>query len=126
MASLPIPITEVGLYDINENTAADLGYTTSGWTCTDVDGNEFGSSTTEDVSITLDTGDDVTCTITNTVIEPQLTVIKTISDSTGDDTTTDAFGPTLLDPSGDEVTVAWEISDSSDSETVTLTENRGL
>ena len=102
-ASLSVPIDEVGTYDISETNAASLGYTTSGWTCTDADGASFASSANEAVSLVLDTGDDITCEITNTAIEPQLTVIKTIVDSTDDATTTDDFGPVLLDPDGNDV-----------------------
>ena len=117
-----ITLASVGDYNISEVNAASLGYTTSGWTCVDEDGAEFGTSATEDITLTLDTGDDITCEITNTVVQPQLTVIKNIVDSTSDNTTTDFFGPTLLDPNGNDVTLDWAVSDSSDSQTVTLVE----
>ena len=114
-----VTIGTVGDYTITEVNAASLGYTTTGWSCTDADST---TSTNESVTITLDVGDDVECTITNTVIEPQLTLVKVITDETGDDTTADAFGPTLTAPDGDDVSIAWDALDAGDSQSVTLTE----
>ena len=116
--STTVTLPAVGTYNIAEIDPATLGYSASGWSCDDGTSSAAGSFTH---SITVDAGDDVTCTITNTVVEPQLTLVKVIDDDTGDTTQTDAFGPTITGPSGN-IPIAWIADDITDSQTVTLTE----
>src|SRR5439155_13316825 len=46
-------------------------------------------------SITLATGDDIACTITNEDIAPSLTIVKTVNNNNGGDAKPDDFKPTV-------------------------------
>ena len=59
----------VGTYDLSETTVP--GYTASDWVCT-------GGVTTTATSVELTTGSDATCTITNTAVQPKLTLVKDV------------------------------------------------
>ncbi len=61
----------VGTYDLTED--GPDGYDASDWVCTG------GTSTTAD-SVTLALGDNATCTITNTPVQPRLTLVKVVDD----------------------------------------------
>ncbi len=80
----------VGVYTLSESGGPD-GYTAGEWSCTDgtLDGN----------ALTLDFGDDATCTIVNTATPPTLTLVKTVTNNDGGtavptDWTLTASGPT--------------------------------
>jgi Prealbumin-like fold domain len=59
-----------GTYDLSESGPGAPGWTSSGFICT--------GSTTAVTSVTLASGDNKTCTITNTAVPPKLTVNKTV------------------------------------------------
>jgi uncharacterized repeat protein (TIGR01451 family) len=58
----------IGTYLLSESSAV-AGYTSSGWSC---------DNGTTGPSVSLDLADDVTCTITNTAIQPTLTLNKVV------------------------------------------------
>ena len=62
----------VGTYTLTES--GPLGYTASAWVCT-------GASSTA-TSVSLTEGQNATCTITNTAIPPQLTLVKIVDNGT--------------------------------------------
>ncbi|GAA5026070.1 hypothetical protein ACFQRL_12235 [Microbacterium fluvii] len=93
-----------GTYDLSE-TGPTVGWTTDGWQCT-------GSSDFV-TSVTLNPGDDVTCSIENVSVEPHLTLVKTVVNAGGgpldaDDWTLTASGPVVASgvTGSDEVTDA--------------------
>lgn len=79
VTSVPVP---TGSYDLAE-TGGFGGYASEGWTC---DGGTLDGST-----VTLGTGDDVTCVVTNRAETPHLTLVKELDDRgyTGDAQPTD-------------------------------------
>ena len=83
----------VGTYDLSELTLP--GYTASAWDCN-------GSDVSTANSVTLEPGDETTCTITNTAIAPRLTLVKHVDNAnTGATTpptawTLTATGPTTI------------------------------
>lgn len=60
----------VGTYDLTE--AGPSGYDAGDWSCT-------GGSSQSATSVTLDLGDNATCTIVNTAIAPKLTLVKVVN-----------------------------------------------
>ena len=64
-----------GTYTLTE-TNGPAGYDASDWVCT-------GALTSTSTSVTLDVGEDATCTITNTAIAPTLTLTKTVDNGAG-------------------------------------------
>ncbi len=81
----------IGTYNLSENGPA--GYDPSAWVCT-------GGNQTDADSVEIGLGDDVTCTITNTAQQPELTLIKIVdngdtgADNDAADWTLTAAGPT--------------------------------
>ena len=74
---------QAGSYDLSES--GPVGYSASDWSCTsgEVDGD----------TVSLQAGDDITCTITNDDISPTLTVIKTVVNDNGGTAAPDDFQP---------------------------------
>ena len=65
----------VGTYDLSEGTGP-AGYAASAWVCT-------GATSSTADSVTIDAGQNATCTITNDDIAPQLTLVKTVTNDNG-------------------------------------------
>ena len=63
----------VGTYTLSET--GPLGYLPSDWVCT-------GAAAATPTSVTLAEGQAATCTITNTVVAPQLTLVKMVNNGT--------------------------------------------
>ncbi|PJJ56830.1 hypothetical protein CLV56_1043 [Mumia flava] len=89
-----------GTYDLSE--AGPDGYDPGSWVCSGTGGTQA------DAAITLDSGADVTCTITNTAQPPSLTLVKEVTNDDGgsaepEDWTLEADGPTtgVSGPTGD-------------------------
>ena len=61
-----------GDYDLSEE--GPDGHAASDWECVDADGDP--ADMVDDDTVELEVGDDVTCTITNTAIAPELTLVK--------------------------------------------------
>ena len=84
---------QVGTYTLTES--GPTGYTASAWVCT-------GGAASTASSVTLSEGQSATCTITNTAIAPQLTLVKQVDNGTtggtavATDWTLTATGPTNL------------------------------
>ena len=84
---------QVGTYTLSES--GPTGYTPSAWVCT-------GGAASTASSVTLSEGQSATCTITNTAIAPQLTLVKQVDNGTtggtavATDWTLTATGPTNL------------------------------
>jgi len=84
---------QVGTYTLSES--GPTGYTPSAWVCT-------GGAASTASSVTLSEGQSATCTITNTAIAPQLTLVKQVENGTtggtavATDWTLTATGPTNL------------------------------
>jgi hypothetical protein len=82
-----------GTYALSES-GGPAGYTPSAWTCT--------GATVTGSNVTVPSGGAVTCTITNTAIEPRLTLVKQVDNGTTGATATPtdwtlaAAGPTPL------------------------------
>ena len=98
---------QVGTYTLSES--GPPGYTPSAWVCT-------GGAASTASSVTLSEGQSATCTITNTAIAPQLTLVKLVDNGTTGGTavptdwTLTATGPTNLsgrsgDPAVTDATV---------------------
>ena len=86
---------DAGTYDLSEvanagTPAADGGYTLTSLVCSDDSGTSVASPT-----VTLDLGEDVTCTFTNDDISPTLTLIKTVVNDNGGDASPDDFNLTV-------------------------------
>ena len=83
----------VGTYTLSESGL--LGYTASGWVCS-------GAATSTDSTVTLVEGESATCTITNTAVVPELTLVKVVDNgttgatATAADWTLTAGGPTTI------------------------------
>jgi hypothetical protein len=60
----------VGTYNLSES-GGPKGYVPSAWACT-------GATGSTDTTVTLQPGDEATCTITNTAVLPTLTLLKTV------------------------------------------------
>ena len=71
------PVTQaavqVGTYTLSESGPA--GYAASSWTCSGAASSTIGS-------VTLAEGQNATCTVTNTAIGPQLTLVKVVANGT--------------------------------------------
>ena len=84
---------QVGTYTLTES--GPTGYTASAWVCT-------GGAASTASSVTVSEGQSATCTITNTAIAPQLTLVKQVDNGTtggtavATDWTLTATGPTNL------------------------------
>jgi large repetitive protein len=83
---------DVGTYDLSE--AGPTGYFSSHWSCS-------GATASSATSVTLGLSDNATCTITNTAIDPRLTLVKKVHNVNGGtavatDWTLNASGPTEL------------------------------
>ncbi len=87
---------KVGAFDANETHLA--GYTASTWSG-DCDG---------DGKITLKPGDEKTCTITNSDVQPTLKLVKTVVNQHGGTAIAADFKAAVTDGSGASTTVAWE------------------
>ena len=91
-----------GTYSLSEDGGPD-GYTASAWSCNGA--RSIGST------VVVPNGGDVRCTITNTVIQPMLTLVKVVNvGHTGDtatpaDWTLTASGPTLVTGPGNSAEV---------------------
>jgi hypothetical protein len=68
-----------GTYQLSETGPGSPGWTNSGYTC--------GTSATVVTSVTLASGDNTTCTITNTAVPPKLTLVKNVDHSGTSDAT---------------------------------------
>jgi uncharacterized repeat protein (TIGR01451 family) len=92
----------VGSYDLSEDGPS--GYDASDWVCT-------GGDQTDADSVTIGLGDVVTCTVTNTARQPELTLVKLVNNGntggTADsgDWTLSADGPTPVSGAGDSTTI---------------------
>lgn len=64
----------VGTYTLSESDGPD-GYTASAWSCS--------AGTLNGSTLTLDYGDEATCTITNTAKPSKLTLVKTVTNDNG-------------------------------------------
>lgn len=94
---------DAGSYTLSEG-GGPSGYTASAWSCGDV-------AVTND-TVVVPNGGDVTCTITNTVVQPTLTLVKDVrnNDVTGgtgvpSDWTLKADGPSLVTGVGESTAV---------------------
>jgi len=85
-----------GEYDVSETVLK--GYSASAW----------GGDCAGDGSITLSPGDDKTCTITNSDIQPQLKLVKTMDIQYGGTATATDFQAAVKDASGASTNVAWD------------------
>ena len=98
---------EVGDYDLSESgdPAGSDAYTASDWECVDADGDP--AEMVDEDTVELEVGDDVTCTITNSAVMPELTLVKVVDNgSTGasydaEDWTLVAEGPDGAELSGE-------------------------
>ena len=91
------PVTQaavqVGTYTLSESGPA--GYAASSWTCSGAASSTIGS-------VTLAEGQNATCTVTNTAIGPQLTLVKVVANGTSGGTavpgdwTLTGTGPTTV------------------------------
>ena len=83
----------VGTYTLSES--GPTGYTASGWVCS-------GAATSTTSTVTLAEGESATCTITNTAVAPELTLVKVVDNgttgatATAADWTLTASGPTTI------------------------------
>ncbi len=78
---------QAGTYALSES-AGPAGYLASGWSCT---GGQTGTA----ASVTVEPGDDITCTITNDDIAPSLTLVKEVVNDDGGNALPDDFGLTI-------------------------------
>ena len=104
----------IGTYTLSESTGPD-GYTASSWVCT-------GGGSQNGNQITLDSDDNVTCTITNDDIAPTLTLIKTV---VNDDGGTLGVGDFPLFISGNATTSGTAVTLSAGSYTASETQQTG-
>ncbi len=92
-----------GTYNLSES-GGPAGYTASAWNC-------VGGNQTDGDTVDLAFGDTVTCTITNTAQQPELTLVKVVDNgNTGanadsGDWTLNASGPTPFSGAGDSGTI---------------------
>ena len=86
----------VGEYVVSETVLK--GYAASAW----------GGDCAADGSITLEPGDDKTCTIANSDIQPQLKLIKTMDIQYGGTATAVDFQASVKDANGASTKVAWD------------------
>ena len=84
---------QVGTYTLTES--GPPGYTASAWVC-------GGAATSTASTVTLAEGESATCTITNTAVVPELTLVKVVDNGTtggtaiATDWTLTASGPTTI------------------------------
>jgi hypothetical protein len=86
-------VVQVGTYQLSET--GPTGYKVSTWVCT-------GAASSNATSVTIAVGDHATCTITNTAIDPRLTLVKQVVNAYGGtaratDWTLTAAGPMTID-----------------------------
>jgi hypothetical protein len=86
-------VVPVGTYQLAET--GPTGYKVSTWVCT-------GAASSNTTSVTIGVGDHATCTITNTAIDPRLTLVKQVVNVYGGtaratDWTLTAAGPMTID-----------------------------
>jgi len=95
---------------VDANTALTVseapvaGYTAGAWNCSDANSLTTGlptAGTATGVDVTLEAGSDVTCTITNTAVQPLLTLSKTVINANGGTLGVDDFNISI---NGTEVT----------------------
>ena len=72
-ASITAAPVRIGTYTLTES--GPPGYTASAWVCT-------GGAASTATSVTLAEGQNATCTITNTAIAPELTLVKVVDNGT--------------------------------------------
>lgn len=83
---------DAGTYTLSEN-GPTKGYDRGDWVC--------GESKTDDGVVTLEPGDNVTCYVVNTEVQPKLTLVKEVTNDNGGtavptDWTLTATGPTTI------------------------------
>jgi hypothetical protein len=86
-------VVTVGTYQLSET--GPTGYKVSAWVCT-------GAASSNATSVTIAVGDHATCTITNTAIDPRLTLVKQVVNAYGGtasatDWTLTAAGPMTIE-----------------------------
>jgi hypothetical protein len=80
------PSFDAGTYTLSESSVP--GYTASAWVC-------VGGSQSDDDTVVVGLGEDVTCTITNDDIQPKLIVIKHVDNANGGDAASSDFTLTV-------------------------------
>lgn len=101
---------DVGDYVVSETVLK--GYEASGW----------GGDCAVDGSITLEAGDDKTCTITNHDVQPQLKLVKTMDIQYGGTATATDFQASVTDANGVSTNVPWDASTGFNVGTYDVTE----
>ncbi|MBP1079174.1 hypothetical protein JOD63_003142 [Microbacterium terrae] len=73
-AAVTLAVVAAGTYELSES--GPTGYTASDWSCT-------GTAESTADTVTVVSGDAATCTITNTAVAPELTLVKLVSNEFG-------------------------------------------
>lgn len=79
-AAVTAKAVKIGQYNLSES-GGPSGYTSTGaWACANAGTGSFTSTAT---SVTLNPGNDITCTIVNTAVAPKLTLKKNVDNKNG-------------------------------------------
>lgn len=112
---------DAGNYDLEEESTVwnSKAFTPSDWTCVN---NKTGATSTVKTALAISLGQTMTCTITNTAVQPRIKVIKLVVDNYGGGKTASDFemkvtGTDVTLTPGDTGTASSQTFDGSESGT---------